>query len=675
MFRFWSSESRGCANTTELLQTEQSHQPYGAHNSGSIAHDSNAMPAATAASAKGTSTPTLKRKSPTDDGSIMPPSPTTELDPPFDSALSSPPQKRLKSETDMEASWPRSAYCASFSASQGFERCASPPTPPLSVALACQDGPSMEEVTDIVQYQFSHEILLKHSELRLIEQEMAKCQIAMEQMRRCHLIPYPTTCPTPQQMLDISSGRGPPVRTRPGASVPKWSAPFGVTDGPYARHYAKWLIPDPVFDGVSSTLVAPTSVSQQSRSRSAVSADIRSTRNNSCAVPDTTKGRPTRTSAGQKLQALANAYPPARSRAGPCVLKRSDGQVVKLVCVDCNRDDFSSTQGFINHCRIAHKREYKSHDVAAMHCGQPLDSDDPAPLPAAAPPKTRNVVAAPTRTSISSSISTTASTPAAPGHVHQLARTDNTDTEALLKRMESSNKVYCHAARGAARAARSQSRTSASSSFVGSLDTPFLSKFLEQKQFSGDIDASVNDAKAPSGLEHVDWDTLAEKEAVSSLATSSTPARSKATKATKTTVAAAAIKRAPAGSRPVQSLASATSFDGTAENAASPEGLFDDDMEVDLSPILRAANNAPSLVSDDGEFDDSDDEGSDSDAADMDMDLGSASDVPEYNSDENEDEASRPLRHHRGGVKLRRDGAKHVTFVSPVKGSNKGKHD
>ena len=98
-------------------------------------------------------------------------------------------------------------------------------------------------------------------------------------------------------------------------------------------------------------------------------------------------------------------------------------------------------------------------------------------------------------------------------------------------------------------------------------------------------------------------------------------------------------------------------------------------MEVDLSPIPLAAHNAPSLVSDDGEFDDSEDEGSDSDAADMDMDLGSASDVPEYNSDENEDEASRPLRHHRGGVKLRRDGAKHVTFVSPVKGPKKGKHD
>merc|ERR1712093_532723 len=62
--------------------------------------------------------------------------------------------------------------------------------------------------------------------------------------------------------------------------------------------------------------------------------------------------RSQRGTASQKLQALPSGYPPVKEKAGPCVLKRGDGQWVKLICIDCQRHDFSSTQGFINHCRI-----------------------------------------------------------------------------------------------------------------------------------------------------------------------------------------------------------------------------------------------------------------------------------------------------------------------------------
>ena len=108
----------------------------------------------------------------------------------------------------------------------------------------------LDGAKDIIQYQFGLEILIKHNELRLINQELAKCQVALEQLRRCHLIPYPVQCPTPSQMLEISSGKGPALQSTPGQSVPKWAPPFGVVEGPYARHYAKWLIPDPMFDGI-----------------------------------------------------------------------------------------------------------------------------------------------------------------------------------------------------------------------------------------------------------------------------------------------------------------------------------------------------------------------------------------------------------------------------------------
>lgn len=48
----------------------------------------------------------------------------------------------------------------------------------------------------------------------------------------------------------------------------------------------------------------------------------------------------------------------------------------RLECLDCKRSDFSSAQGFINHCRIAHQREYASHEAAAFACGQTVEETD-----------------------------------------------------------------------------------------------------------------------------------------------------------------------------------------------------------------------------------------------------------------------------------------------------------
>lgn len=57
----------------------------------------------------------------------------------------------------------------------------------------------------------------------------------------------------------------------------------------------------------------------------------------------------------QKLLFLRNTstYPP---------------QIVKLVCPDCSRTDFSSLQGLLNHCRLRHKREFGSHDDCVQNC-------------------------------------------------------------------------------------------------------------------------------------------------------------------------------------------------------------------------------------------------------------------------------------------------------------------
>ncbi len=660
----------------------------------------------------------FKRKRSSEHESVMPPSPSTEMDPPAEQLLPYPPAKRIKVEGD-DAAWPQAAFGATFGPHKGADCPASPPSPPPSVSLAMHDAAGIEEVKDVVQYQFCHDILMKHNELRLIEQELAKCQIALEQLRRCHLIPYPTDCPTPEQMLDIASGRGLAVRPRPGATVPKWSAPFGVVDGPYARHYAKWLIPDPVFDG---PLPNWPGLTPPSRVKGAVTADARATRNS---ITDSSKGRPTRGLTGQKLQSLSSGYPQPKDKAGPCVLKRSDGKVVKLVCIDCHRENFSSTQGFINHCRIAHKRDFKSHEEAAVHCGHPIEVDRSAPPTAAsknnaAPaPAVGAAIANPelpdskaTLARISSITATVApllgtglSAAAAPssvalGQVSALARNDSETVNTLLQRIESSYKQYSSTSgqgpsSSASGSVKNEKRPA--SSFIKSGEAPFLSRFLEKKQFSGNLAASVEDAKEVTDFNDAAW--YADNGYDYDLDSPQVEMPSGAT-----------VKRAP--SRSTQALGFAnfdgsvdgaeTSRPGSSKSVSTPAHLsfgsqettsasiafvktgalrgaaamyVDDEMDVDLSPIPSTSNNAPSLVSDDGEYDDSDD-GSDSDTSDTD--LGSVSDVAEINIDEDENETHdtpQPLRHHRGSVKLKKDEAKHVAFASPVKGSNNGRRN
>ncbi|CAK7211310.1 hypothetical protein SCUCBS95973_001069 [Sporothrix curviconia] len=653
------------------------------------------MPAATAAGAPPGPAPLTKRKRSVDAQSALPPSPSTEFDPPTEQSAQLPPSKRARSES--------------------ADRLGTPPSPPASV----HDVVDIDAVKDVVQYQFSHEILVKHNELRLIEQELAKCQIALEQLRRCHLIPYPIDCPTPEQMLDIASGRGIHVRPRPGATVPKWSPPFGVVDGPYARHYAKWLIPDPVFDGPLANWpgLAPPARS----SKSYATADARATRNS---ITDSSKARSTRGVSGHKLHALSNGYPQPKDRVGPCVLKRSDGKVVKLVCTDCHRDNFSSTQGFINHCRIAHKRDYKSHDEAAIHCGHPIEVDTAAVPPPAVSSKKTDVAARGPSSTVSAKTEATPATAtpksgpatisippapvafpgsalvtpltagaapgtAAPGHVYALARSDKDTANSVLERIHSSYESCSVGLTGSLTGTRGSTDgrapvkgKKASVAFVGSDKTPFLSRFLEKKEFGGDLGASVEDAKEVTDINTASWyaDEGYELDMDSPSPNSGSPPPK-------------AAKRGPA--RSAQPSSFTASFDGAGESTESTETsrpssrksasppsqmpfgrqmvdfvAIDDAMDVDLSPIPSASNNAPSLVSDDGEYDDSDD-GSASESTDTNMD--SVSDIAEINTDEDEDQAHdtpRPMRRHSGSVKLKKDDAKHVSFVSPVKGSN-----
>lgn len=227
------------------------------------------------------------------------------------------------------------------------------------------DAKALSILRETIESQFNLEILLKHKELRLIDQEIAKCQAALEQLRRCRLIPYPAMTSKVEDMQAVSSGSGHTFDVR--AMHPP---PWGVTDGPYARHYEKWLIPETAFDGVPAESPAPprpagkgVKILPERTTRGSISE-----KGISSSISRSQRG------SNVRLQSLPHGYPEPKEDKGPMIVKRStDGAMVKLVCLDCRRENFNSAQGFINHCRIAHNRQYASHEAAAINCGQVMD--------------------------------------------------------------------------------------------------------------------------------------------------------------------------------------------------------------------------------------------------------------------------------------------------------------
>lgn len=637
MFRFWNSDSRGSGKAVNSGIPSPDYDNSEGFAISTTSGDSSPTPVDTPSSGR----PVKRRRSSSSVGS---------LDQCYDGSL---PIKRMKTDNYALLS-PQST----FGDGEGM------PASGLPVK------PDLEDARETIQFQFGLEILLKHDELRLIDQELAKCQIALEQLRRCHLIPYPVSCPTPEQMLEISSGKGPALQTRPGEAVPRWAPPFGVVDGPYARHYAKWLIPDPAFGDV---LHPPQGLPEGSRSKN-TTAEGRATRNSITDATMLGKARPGRASAGQKLQALSSGYAQPKDKAGPCTVKRSDGQTVKLICIDCHRWDFSSTQGFINHCRIAHRRDFKSHEEAAVHAGHPIELDEAGGIVAddrSAP------VAAP-----------------ASGLVHPFARNESISDQqayaALLSRINESLKLY-HSGqlpnvKSIPGSERVEDNRPTAPAFAGTPTAPYLSQLLQKRKFSGNLSEHVHDAKTKTDLDDVSTpgDDSEDPDHPIGMDGGASPAKPVAAAVARTP----GVMRMPARTvvspvplptipRPASSKShvltsglSAPKISSVSEKDEQTLDLYDA-MDIDLSPTTIASHNAPSLVSDDGEYDDSDD-GSSSESSEA-LDAESVSDIAEINIDEDGDETPRPIRHHRTNsattVKLRKEDAKHVTFVTPIPGN------
>jgi ADA HAT complex component 1 len=454
------------------------------------------------------------------------------------------------------------------------------PNDHLSTAATMESD--LTSVQQAIEAQFNYEILLKHNELRLIEQELAKCQVSLEQLRRCSLIPFPGTEGFSQ---DVSSGLGHALQPPSGYTEPQHAAPWGVTDGPYTRHYAKWLIPDPKFDPIPERMLA-----QQSQGYFGYGlGEGRTTRGSFAEFGSTGKARTSRTSTGTlKLQALGENPTPA-PKIDPLLHKRStDGQWVRLYCAQCGHSNFSNTQGFLNHCRIKHNQVFKSHDQAAIACGVPVDINESGnPVTATEPAST--------------TVTTPAATfpvPTTPGFVHPLVRTNPTEL-----------------AKGVHRdfTPRDPKKTlppTPKADFTKAPSTPHLNSLLAKRGFEGNLKGLVETARTKVDLSVMETsdDDGADSATQTPIAVKPSQQLARLPASAPNVAPASKAPSARPGSKKGQSTGHArlphfpppVNVNGHVQTT----GLHMPDSPIDLSPNTVESN--PGLVSDHDDDDDED---------------------------------------------------------------------
>lgn len=464
---------------------------------------------------------------------------------------------------------------------------------------AARSKVDIDKLRQTIDAQLSLEVLLKHNELRLIDQEIAKCQIALEQLRRCAEIPYPGSSVSGVSQA-VSYGTGAAVLQPGNGPAPLSPAPWGVREGPYSRHYTKWLIPDPRFDG-GEVETLPMTDGRTTRGSLGESGYVAG------------KSRSQRGSGNVKLQALSSGYPQPKEKAGPMIIKRkSDGQLVKLVCLDCRRDNFSSTQGFINHCRIAHNRNFASHDAAAMASGEPVEVDEAG-----------MVVGGHTESTSSGT----------PGYVHPLIRSAH-----MMESMSKANTQRKPSAEGQTpKQPQNQSQSPqrdtkkkdkpvtpapAKLPFTASPETPHLSSLMQRRGIGLNLNEIVGDAKTILDLDAM----FSDEESSDGVADANPshdppPSNVRASRLpARTTMPQAASQRpgsrkgqdkaghgsqhlsASTPARPVSYTPYAPATAGLGISHEEPRELDMGDPSMNLSPNTIESNQAPSLVSDDDEY-------------------------------------------------------------------------
>lgn len=464
-----------------------------------------------------------------------------------------------------------------------------------------------------IEAQFGLEILLKHKELRLIDQEFAKCQAALEQLRRCQIIPYPAMSSDFEAMQAASSGTGSTFNNR----APH-AAPWGVADGPYSRHYERWLIPESIFDeNVPENVQTPSYAGKSLSDRA-----TRGSKTEAGAVGSLSRSQ--RGSNNARLKALPHGYPEPKEEKGPMIVKRgSDGKMVKLVCLDCRRSNFNSAQGFINHCRIAHSRQFLSHDTAIEASGEEIDVDaegivgevthgsQATASSALVHPLIRSATQL-AKTPSTSSMSQSSKRKKSQASVSDSNQTSNQPSKAISNPPNMSTPRQQNLATSVPQAG--------TASFTPSPQTPHLSALLARLGRGGDLEEMVNDAKARPDIDLTLLSDDEDEEAMEAAAGTTSAPQSHSTRgvlrggdvSSRRSKSPEQRPRHHAFSNGVQKpphLADINVHQACPSPYHSDEAQVDQDTSVresntpfNLSPNTIESHTAPSLVSDDGDY-------------------------------------------------------------------------
>lgn len=181
----------------------------------------------------------------------------------------------------------------------------------------------IEKLRELITSQIDLEIRLKHKELKLTEEEIGKCESQMLTLRNFFEVPSHVNLPNEPEDFTM-------------------------------KYY--------------NLLNKALSVSY-----STISNDV--TRNQPEPLEDNASRYTYRTrSTTSSLRPSKLTY--KQPTLSGCVYRRTDNILVKLTCPDCHRSNFSSAQGFLNHSRIAHSKEYTSQDGAALQCGVILSNEE-----------------------------------------------------------------------------------------------------------------------------------------------------------------------------------------------------------------------------------------------------------------------------------------------------------
>jgi ADA HAT complex component 1 len=272
------------------------------------------------------------------------------------------------------------------------------------------------------------------------------------------------------------------------------------------------------------------------------------------------------------------------------IKRKSDNKQVKLVCLDCRRFDFSSTQGFINHCRIAHSRTFASHDAAAEACGEPVDVDEAGVIIGGTTPNEPPIIVN-------------------PGSVHPLIRTAHT--------IEKTTVPLCSETPSKVAKSKKGHRATPSSPFKASPATPHLSSMLAGLGSKLNLDQIVGDAKTLVDLTEFMSEGESEDEDASEEPQVGTGARLPS----RTTMPQAASQRPTSSKRHEVSMSQDLDISTPTKVSHAPvqypqtflpsalpleeSGATDlIHMDDNLSPVTVVSHQAPSLVSDneDDEF-------------------------------------------------------------------------